>query len=434
MRLLDTDEDSRVIGNAEVILARLSATRFTFLWLCAILHSEGRLALIRPCGATLFLKGFSMSKNTRRLGRGLNSLIGEYGPAGSGDEGDRVVVQAPQEAGGSEETADSVVPPGSTSQIAGEGGRASVAVPAHGARADAGKAVGGYVQGGRVADTIEARMVAVEELRPNREQPRRKMDDASVRELARSISASGVIQPIIVRREPWGLEIIAGERRWRAAQLAGLTSVPVVVRDASDEKTLELALVENIHREDLNAVDRATAYRRYCDEFGVTADQLAMRLGEDRTTVTNYLRLLELPGGVRDLLTRGQISMGHARSLAGVPDDVRKEVLAEIVASRGLSVRALENLIRRERRRRGSGTKAATEKEAPKKLPATVRDLERRFEEVLETKVTIELEGSKARGRIVVAFYNVDDFERICRKTGVIREGAEGTRGLTIED
>ncbi len=339
-----------------------------------------------------------MVKKPKRLGRGLSSLIGNYN----------------SEATEHADLRKHKVPHIGTAESDEDESAKCVALDTTGgdtAPDDAATATG----------TVEARMVPVDTLRPNREQPRRHMEDSGVRELARSIAASGVIQPIVVRREPWGMEIVAGERRWRAAQLAGLAEVPVIVRKASDEEMLELALVENIHREDLNAIDRATAYRRYCDEFGVTADQLATRVGEDRTTVTNYLRLLELPPEVRELLARGLISMGHARSLAGVSDDFQKVALAALVASRGLSVRALENLVRRERRRPEKAAQATKQEEHREELPATVRDLEKRFEEVLETKVRIHLEGSKTRGRIEIEFYSVDDFERVCKKTGIIK-------------
>ncbi|MEE9296332.1 MAG: ParB/RepB/Spo0J family partition protein [Phycisphaerae bacterium] len=272
---------------------------------------------------------------------------------------------------------------------------------------------------------IEARMVAVESLRANRLQPRAVIEEAGIAELARSIATKGVIQPIVVRETEDGLEIAAGERRWRAAKLAGLESVPVVLRQATDEEMLELALIENIHREDLNAVDRASAYRLYCDEFGLTAEEVGERLNEDRTTVANYLRLLELPLMVQDLLAGGGISMGHARSLLGVGDEVRKVELARRVAAEGMSVRKLEALVRREHPRRAVRARIARATVAGVS-EAHLRDIECKFEEVLGTKVKIHLGPSRTRGHVVIEFFSLDEFEGLCRKMGVIRNKDKG--------
>lgn len=271
----------------------------------------------------------------------------------------------------------------------------------------------------------DVRHVELDLLRPNRFQPRTSFDVKGVQRLADSIETSGLLQPIVARPTPSGMEIVAGERRWRAAKLAGLKTVPVLVREASDEEMLELSLVENIHREDLNAVDRAAAYRQYCDTLGLTAEEVAGRLGEDRTTVVNYLRLLDLPETVRELLAAGRISMGHARSLAGVRDDARQIELAALVACEELSVRALEDLVRRDKAVRvPSLAKPRVASNAA--TPAHVRDLERRFEEVLGTKVRILGKPGKSSGRIVIDYYSVDDFERIGKAVGVIREGRWG--------
>ncbi len=162
-------------------------------------------------------------------------------------------------------------------------------------------------------------LLKVSQLRPNPHQPRREFPPEHLKSLADSIAKEGVIQPIVVRKAGDSLyEIIVGERRWRAAQMAGLKEIPAVVREATDEQMLEVALVENIFREDLNAIDRAMAYRRYCEAFGLSADQVAQRLGEDRSTVTNYLRLLDLPNEVKQWVVEGRLSMGHARCLLGL--------------------------------------------------------------------------------------------------------------------
>jgi ParB family chromosome partitioning protein len=256
----------------------------------------------------------------------------------------------------------------------------------------------------------------IEELKPNPYQPRDTIDPQSVTELARSISASGMIQPIVVRQTPRGHEIVAGERRWRAARAAGLDSVPVIVRQVDDRQMLEWALIENIHREDLNAVERAQAYKRYLNEFSLTTDDLAQRLGEDRSTVTNYVRLLDLPDSVRSLLAAGRISMGHARALLGVPDNHRRTELANETASKSLSVRALENLVRKERQPKRNDRTSPTRTGPPQ---AHIRNLESRLEETLGTKVRIMLGKTKGSGRIVIDFYNMDDFDRICAQVGL---------------
>jgi ParB family chromosome partitioning protein len=192
--------------------------------------------------------------------------------------------------------------------------------------------------------------VDIDLLAPSDQQPRLQMDDARLTELADSIKANGVIQPILVRRTGSTFRIIAGERRWRAAQRAGLMKVPVVVRDVpegSEKQLLELALVENIQRENLNPVDEALAYERLADDFGLTQDQIAAAVGKDRSSVANYLRLLKLPDEVRGDLASGALSMGHARALLGLSDPAAQRHAAREVISRSLSVRETEALVKR---------------------------------------------------------------------------------------
>ena len=192
--------------------------------------------------------------------------------------------------------------------------------------------------------------VDVELLAPNEDQPRLQMDDARLEDLARSIKANGVIQPILVRRSGDGYRIIAGERRWRAAQRAGLRKVPVIVRDVaadSHKQLLELALVENIQREDLNPVEEAHAYQRLVSEFQLTQEQIAASVGKDRSSVANYLRLLKLPDEVRAELASGALSMGHARALLAIVDAADQRHAAREVIARGLSVRDTEALVKR---------------------------------------------------------------------------------------
>ena len=192
--------------------------------------------------------------------------------------------------------------------------------------------------------------VDIDLLAPNDLQPRVQMDDAKLQELAESIKANGIIQPILVRRTGTSYRIIAGERRWRAAQRAGLHKVPVVVRDVkdgADKELLELALVENIQRENLNAVDEALAYRRLADEFGLTQDQISAAVGKDRSSIANFMRLLKLPDEVRADLVSGALSMGHARALLSLADAAAQRQAAREVISRGLSVRDTELLIKK---------------------------------------------------------------------------------------
>src|SRR5262245_38056921 len=194
------------------------------------------------------------------------------------------------------------------------------------------------------------RTVAIEDVHPSSAQPRKNFDGERLEELAASIRTQGIIQPLIVRTRPaGGYELIAGERRWRAAQRAGLHEVPAVIRDVAPAQAFEMALVENLQREDLNPIEEANGYQRLVDEFGYTQEALASRVGKDRSTVANALRLLRLPDGVRALVTEGRLSMGHARALLGLESDEAMERLARRTVARELSVRQVEALVRRER-------------------------------------------------------------------------------------
>jgi len=262
-------------------------------------------------------------------------------------------------------------------------------------------------------------MIRCDAIRPNPYQPRADIPETSLDELAESIRRTGVIQPIIVRRQGAAYELIAGERRWRATQKAGISEIPAVVRSANDEQMLEFALIENIFREDLNAIDRANAYRRYCDAFGLTADQVANRLGEDRTTVTNYLRLLELPPSVQDMVRDGRLSMGHARALAGLDDRQKIEKVANIAYTNSFSVRAIEELVRKEKdNRRPIPAPTPSSVVAAQKRPH-IRDLEQQFVRALDTKVEILESRKKGAGRIVIHYFTLDDFDRVAERLGI---------------
>jgi ParB family chromosome partitioning protein len=261
------------------------------------------------------------------------------------------------------------------------------------------------------------RQIPVTAISPNPTQPRTHIDPDQLRELTDSILAAGVIQPIVVRPQGGHYELVAGERRWRAAQAAGLTSIPAVVRDVSDQQMLEYALIENIQREDLNPIDRAAGYAHCCHQFAMNPEELAHHLGEDRTTVVNYIRLLDLPQSVQDLVREGDLSMGHARSLLGLPTAEEIERVARQAAADGLSVRELEDLVRRAKSDPAQGS-AKPKREPPPKRPL-VQDLEGRFQEALQTRVTIVEGRKKNSGRVVIEYYSVDDFGRIAERLGV---------------
>ncbi len=254
-------------------------------------------------------------------------------------------------------------------------------------------------------------------IQPNPYQPRTVMDDKALASLVASIKKSGILQPITVRKRDGRHEIIAGERRWTAAKACGLTTIPVIIRDADDEQMLELALIENIQREDLNAIDRAKAYKRFCTRFNLRAEELADRLGEDRSTVANYMRILELSQPVQDLIAQGRIGMGHGRCLLGIIDSRRRDVLAMRCAESEWSVRTLEEMVRKEKESPSAGIVASTP--VVVKGSPHLRDLQQRFEHSMKTKVTIVEGRRKGSGRIVIEYYSLDDFDRIANALGI---------------
>ncbi len=263
--------------------------------------------------------------------------------------------------------------------------------------------------------------IPIAQVKPNRRQPRLAADEAGISQLAQSLRQTGILQPILVRPLGNEYEIIAGERRYRAARLLGWTEIPVLVRSASDEEMLEMALIENIHREDLNAIDRASAYREYCTRFRATPDMLSEKLGEDRTTITNYLRILELPESVKNLVASKQLSMGHARCLLGVDGAADRETLAQRILLEQLSVRAAESLVRGHKlagRATNRLKRTATgELEKPQVLA-----VQSQLERVLGTKVTIVESAKKGQGRVIIEYQSFDDFDRLCQRLGVVLE------------
>jgi ParB family chromosome partitioning protein len=229
------------------------------------------------------------------------------------------------------------------------------------------------------------------------------MDDARIEDLARSIRANGIIQPIVVRKVEGGFEIIAGERRWRASQRAGLLKVPVVVRDIPEERLLAVALIENIQREDLNPIEEAAAYRRLTDDYQLTQEQIADAVGKDRSSVANYLRLLKLPQEVRANLGSGALTMGHARALLGLPDDAAQLQVGRDVVARNLSVRETEAIVKNASQ--PSPAKAVVEKDVH------TRAAEERLRFVLGTRVRIA--RKRKGGAIEIDFTSEEELNRL---------------------
>jgi ParB family chromosome partitioning protein len=256
---------------------------------------------------------------------------------------------------------------------------------------------------------------------PNPDQPRQHIDEAKLAELAQSMSEQGIVQPMIVRKHGSRFQLIAGERRWRAAQRAGITRVPVLVRDVADHQVLEIALVENIQREELNPIEEATAYRRLVSELGYSQEQVASRVGKDRSTVANLLRLLRLPRDVRGLIAKQVLSPGHARPLLSLASaEHQLEIAAQIVA-KGLSVREVE--------RRVNAVKTPAAKPSKKRPDPNTREAERRLEQALGTAVRIRRQGRgpKQRGRMEIDFHSEEELHRLYE---IVQRGArEGKRG-----
>ena len=265
---------------------------------------------------------------------------------------------------------------------------------------------------GTATATEDTSEVPIDLIDPSSLQPRSIFDDAKLDELARSIRANGVVQPLLLRRKGARFELIAGERRWRAAQRAGLTKVPAVLRDVSDEKVLEIAIIENIQREDLNPIEEAGAYKKLIDTLGLTQEMVAERVGRDRSYITNYLRLLRLPEDLQALLQVGKLSTGHARTLLGVDRvDVQRRIARKII-EQDLSVRATERLVRLT----GEAGRTAV-KSAPKRpeVDANVRAAESKLRRHFGTQVRIVQPSGAQAGKIEFEFYNHGDLDRLYR-------------------
>jgi ParB family chromosome partitioning protein len=247
--------------------------------------------------------------------------------------------------------------------------------------------------------------VSLAHIRPNPYQPRRHMDDDGLRELAVSIREHGVLQPVLVTETLDGYQLVAGERRVRASRLAGLERIPALVRQLADRDQLEVALVENVQRADLDPIEEALAYRQLIDEFGLTQEQVSDRVGKARTTIANTLRLLDLHGDVQAAIVDGRITEGHGRALAGLPLEGQAQLL-RTVAGQGLSVRQTEELVRRLREPR------PTVPAAPRRLDPDLERVESQLRERLGTKVS--LSRSRTGGKIVIEYYSDEELNRLC--------------------
>lgn len=248
------------------------------------------------------------------------------------------------------------------------------------------------------------------QIQPNSDQPRTRFDNESLEELAHSIRNNGIVQPLLVRRVDDHYELIAGERRWRAAQIAGLEKIPVVVRDVSDDKMLELALIENIQRQELNPIEEAHAYKRLIEKMGLTQEMVAHRVGKDRSVIANHIRLLRLPEEVQRLVEEDQLSMGHARALLGVDEGEVQSKVARSVVDGGLSVRETERAIKKI----ASGVSPIVA--ASKRVvvsDANVKSAETKLKRHFNTQVRIKNNSEEKGGKIEIEYYSDEDLDRI---------------------
>ena len=269
-----------------------------------------------------------------------------------------------------------------------------------------GRGLGALIPGATAQSTVgraQVLQIPIEDLDRDEKQPRQHFDSVRLEELAASIRAKGVVQPILVRRDSGRYRIIAGERRWRAAQLAGLREIPAIVREASAKEAFELALIENLQREDLNPIEEAEAYKRLLDDHGLTQELVAQRVGKDRSSVANALRLLHLPKEIKAALMGGELNMGHARALLGLAEaEAMKRAAGEVMGKR-LSVRATEQLVRRLKAGKGHAKK--------REESAQVRALVDQLQRALGTKARIIDKGGK--GRLEIEFFSYADLDRV---------------------
>jgi len=255
------------------------------------------------------------------------------------------------------------------------------------------------------------RDIPIAQVAPNPFQPRSRFDEVSLNELTASIKATGVLQPVLVRRiADGGFQIVAGERRFRAAQLAGFESIPAIVREVDDREMLELAIIENVQREDLNPIDEAKGYQSLVSSVGLTHDEVSARVGKHRTAVTNALRLLGLPVEVQEMVSRGTLTAGHGRAILGLESQADQLAAARYVQSKGFSVRRTEALVNRKLRRRQTKTRGSR--------PAEIADLENKLQQRFATRVLIR--AGRKGGKVEFEYYSHDDLERLLEAWAVI--------------
>jgi len=272
-----------------------------------------------------------------------------------------------------------------------------------------GRGLGALLSSDRAIDLgPEPSEVDLDSIVPGPMQPRTHFDDASLESLADSIRTHGIVQPLLVRRRENGYELIAGERRWRAAKLAGLSRVPIIVKEVPDESLLEIALIENIQRENLNPIEEAQAYKKLIENVGLTQEALASRVGRDRSYITNYLRLLRLPEDLQQLVKEGRLSTGHARTiLALTQPDLQRRVARQIIDG-GLSVRATEQLVHK-----ATEEKPAKTASVPHQVDPNIRAAETKLRRALGTQVKIIQLSGDGRGKVEISFFNSQDLDRI---------------------
>ena len=277
-------------------------------------------------------------------------------------------------------------------------------------RGGLGKGLGALIPTGTTEAGGGLREIEVASIRPNQYQPRERFDEELLQALTESIREVGILQPVLVRPMGEEFELIAGERRWRAARRLGLARIPALVRDSDDAAALEEALVENVHRSDLNALEEAAAYQQLIEDFSLTHEEVATRVGKSRTSVTNMLRLLQLPPTVQKLVRDGALPMGHARALLATPDRGLQERLAAVIAKEGWSVRAVEEAVKAKPERPGASGANPNRATNPLRPPG-LEELEGLLSDHLDTRVQIAM-GAK-RGKLTVEFSDLEDLERI---------------------
>ena len=276
-----------------------------------------------------------------------------------------------------------------------------------------GRGLGALLSADKTNDAAESIELDPSLIEPCSVQPRMRFDDASLTELADSIRANGVVQPLLVRRHGNRFELIAGERRLRAAKMAGLEKVPVVIRDVPDEKLLEIARVENIQREDLNPIEEALAYRGLLEGVGLTQESLAMRVGRDRSYITNYLRLLRLPDDIQRLVQDKLLSTGHARALLGIAEPSRQREIAGTIVKRDLSVRETEQLVRRTA---GKSRRPRATTGAAQSIDPNTKALENKLRRELGTQVNISQKQGRNEGILQIEVYSLNDLNSLTQR------------------